>query len=76
LGNGLVYIYRKIESCPTTQWYFTAIDFETGETVYRKRTGTGLGYNNWQASLFLHPDGGIAYSTTIFGLVMLRDAPP
>jgi len=76
LGNGLVYIYRKIESCPVTQWYFTAIDFRTGETVYRKRTGTGLGYNNWQASLFLHPDGGIAYSTTIFGLVMLRDAPP
>jgi len=75
-GNGLVYMYLKRESCPTTRWYFTALDFTTGETVYRKLTGTGLGYNNWQGSLFLHPDGGAAYSTTIFGLVMIRDSDP
>ena len=24
-------------------------------------------------ALFLHPDGGVAYSTTIFGLVSMRD---
>ncbi|MEE8469823.1 MAG: hypothetical protein V3S51_00660 [Dehalococcoidia bacterium] len=72
-GNGLVYIYEKEGSVLNTRWYFTALDFTTGETVYKKLTGTGLGYNNWQGSLFLHPDGGIAYSTTIFGLVMMRD---
>jgi hypothetical protein len=66
-------MYGKEESCPVTTWYFIALDFTTGETVYRQRTGTGLGYNNWQGSLFLHPWGGRAYSTTIFGLVMLRD---
>lgn len=78
LGNGLVYIYGKDESGLMTEekWYFTALDFTTGETVYKKLTGTGLGYNNWQGSLFLHPDGGIAYSTTIFGLVMIRDTAP
>ena len=78
LGNGLVYMYGKNESWPISEekWYFTALDFTTGETVYRKLTGTGLGYNNWQGSLFLHPDGGIAYSTTIFGLVMIRDTIP
>ncbi len=75
-GSGLVYLYGKDESCPVSTWYFTAVDFATGETVYRKRTGTGLGYNNWQGSLFLHPAGGRAYSTTIFGLVMLADGPP
>ena len=77
-GNGLVYMYGKGESWALTEekWYFTALDFTTGETVYKKLTGTGLGYNNWQGSLFLHPDGGIAYSTTIFGLVMIRDSTP
>jgi hypothetical protein len=72
-GNGLVYIYGKEGSVLNTKWYFTTLDFTTGETVYKKLTGTGLGYNNWQGSPFLHPDGGIAYSTTIFGLVMIRD---
>jgi len=76
LGNGLAYMYWRSESCPITKWYFIAIDFTTGKTVYKKLVGTGLGYNNWAGALFLHPDGGIAYSTTIFGLVMIRDAVP
>ena len=76
LASGLVYMYWRSESCPITKWYFTAVDFRTGETVYKRLTGTGLGYNNWAGALFIHPDGGIAYSTTIFGLVMMRDAGP
>ena len=76
LGSGLVYTYWRRESCPVTHWYLTAVDFATGETVYKKLVGTGLGYNNWAGALFLHPDGGIAYSTTIFGLVMIRDGAP
>ena len=73
-GNGLTYMYGKGGCNPLTEerWYLIAIDFATGETVYRTLTGTGLGYNNWAGSLFLHPDG-MAYSTTIFGLVMIRD---
>jgi len=76
LGSGLAYLYWRSETCPTTTWYLTAIDFATGETVYKKRVGTGLGYDNWAGALFLHPDGGILYSTTIFGLVMIRDGSP
>lgn len=76
LGNGLVYMYWRSETCPATQWILTAIDFETGETTYRQRMGRGLGFNNWAGALFLHPDGGIAYSTTLFGLVMIQDRPP
>ncbi len=77
LGNGLVYMYGKGESGLITEekWYLIALDFTTGETVYKKLTGTGLGYNNWAGSLFLHPEG-MAYSTTIFGLVMIRDTAP
>ena len=74
LGNGLVYMYWRSESCPVTNWYLTAIDFATGRTVYKKLVGTGLGYNNWAGALFIHPDGGVLYSTTIFGLVMISDA--
>jgi len=75
-GSGLAYMYWRSESCPVTSWYLTAIDFATGDTVYKKLVGKGLGYNNWAGALFLHPDGGIAYSTTIFGLVMIRDTGP
>ena len=76
LASGLIYMYWRSESCPITGWYFTAVDFRSGETVYKRLTGTGLGYNNWAGALFIHPDGGIAYSTTIFGLVMMRDTGP
>jgi hypothetical protein len=74
LGNGLVYMYGKSESNLLTEakWFLIALDFATGETVYKVLTGSGLGYNNWAGSLFLHPDG-MAYSTTIFGMVMVRD---
>jgi len=73
LGNGLAYMYLADDSETATGWYFTAIDFRSGETVYRKHTGLGHGFNNWQGALFLHPDSGAAYTTTIFGLVMMRD---
>ena len=73
LGNGLVYQYGKEGSWLNSKWYLVAIDFATGETVYKNLVGTGIGYNNWQGSLFLHP-AGMAYSTTIFGAVMIRDS--
>jgi hypothetical protein len=76
LGSGLLYLYFRDDSSPVARWYLTAVDFATGETVYRVLTGTGVRYNNWAGALFLHPDGGIAYSTTIFGLVMVRDTGP
>ena len=76
LGNGLLYLYFREGSPFNTRWYFTALDVATGETVYKQLVGTGLGYNNWAASIFLHPDGGIAYSTTLFGLVMMQDTAP
>jgi len=73
LGSGLVYMYWRSESCPLTTWFLARVDFATGAVVGRTKVGTGLGYNNWAGALFLHPDGGTAYATTIFGLVMVRD---
>ncbi len=75
LASGLLYTYFRDDQDDITQWYFTAIDFETGDTVYKLRVGAGQGYNNSAGALFLHPDGGIAYTTTIFGMAMIRDMP-
>lgn len=76
LGNGLAYMYWRDETHPIPAWYFKAIDFDTGETVYKQLAGTGMRYNNWAGALFVHPDGGTAYSTTIFGLVSIQDSRP
>lgn len=76
LGNGLIYTYFREGLLPFSRWYFTAIDFQSGKTIYKQLAGTGIGYNNWAGAIFIHPDGEIAYSTTIFGLVMMRSADP
>ncbi len=76
LGNGLVYLYTKRANAPwwTDAYYLTAVDFRTGETVYRVRTGVGLGYDNHWAPVTIGPDGA-AYVGTIRGLLAVRDGP-
>jgi hypothetical protein len=74
LGAGLVYTYTKPPD-PTEQvdsWYFTAIDFRTGKTVYKRLAGTGFGFNNNFAPVTIGPDG-TAYVGAIGGLVLFRD---
>jgi hypothetical protein len=42
LDNGLIYTYTKPKGPANTDaWYCTAIDFETGKTVYSQLAGTG-----------------------------------
>ncbi len=73
LATGLVYAYTKPPSgSGTDPWYFTAIDFRSGEVVYKRLAGTGLGFNNNWAPVTLGPDG-TAYVGVLGGLVLLRD---
>jgi hypothetical protein len=76
LRNGLVYTYTK-EPDPTFEdpWYLTALDFRTGETVYKRLAGRGLGFNNNYAPISIGPDG-TAYVGALGGLVALRDDRP
>lgn len=74
LRSGLLYMYINDDS-PALGGYFSAIDFDSGETVYRQHTGMGHGYNAWQGVLFLHPTSGALYTTTLFGIVMMQDQP-
>jgi hypothetical protein len=73
LGAGLVYTYTKQ---PRTDgkdaWYFTALDFRDGHTVYKRLGGEGLGYNNNYAPVTLGPDG-TAYVGVLGGLLELAD---
>jgi hypothetical protein len=74
IETGLVYTYTKPpRDDGQDPWYFTALDFCTGRTVYKRLTGVGLGYNNHYAPVTLGPDG-TAYVGTISGLIALRDS--
>ena len=74
LANGLLYTYTKPPNDDGADpWYFTAIDFRTGETVFKKLTGTGIGYNNNYAPVTLGPDGS-AYIGALGGLIRVTDA--
>jgi hypothetical protein len=74
LENGIVYTYTKPQDLAnaTDSWYFTALDFRNGRTVYKRLAGTGLGFNNNFAPVSLARDG-TAYVGALGGLVMLRD---
>ena len=52
--------------------YLTALSFRTGETVYERLAGTGLGYNSNYAPVSIGPDGSV-YVGALGGLIALRD---
>ena len=76
LANGLVYSYTLAPGS-SDPWYLTALDFQTGKTIYKALAGHGFGFNNNYAPVTIGPDGA-AYVGVFGGLVALRDAttPP
>ena len=75
LRAGLLYTYTKPKRDDMTDaWYLTALDFDTGKTVYRRLAGSGFGYNNNYAPVTLAADG-TAYVGVLGGVTMFRDAP-
>ncbi|MET0287880.1 MAG: hypothetical protein ABW352_25550 [Polyangiales bacterium] len=72
--NGLIYLYTKKPNAPRNAdaYYFTAVDFNTGRTVYRVLTGTGVRYDNNWAAISLAPDGS-AYVGVLNGLLRVSD---
>jgi hypothetical protein len=72
LANGLVYVYTKPATTAVDAWYLTAIDIRTGRTAFSQLTGTGPGYNNHYASIYLGPNGS-AYIPTLAGMVRVHD---
>lgn len=73
--TGLIYGYTQDEALAaegTYTWYFVAIDYDTGEVVWKIRAGAGFTFNDSFRGAVLAPDGTL-YQTTIFGNVILRD---
>jgi hypothetical protein len=73
LPAGLVYTYTKPESSEGDDlWYFTALDFDDGSTVFKRLAGEGFGYNNNFAPVTIGPDG-TAYVGVLGGITLFRD---
>lgn len=71
-----MYVYTQDEAGDEDDpWYLTAIDFRTGDTVWKRLTGQGLGFNNNYAPVTIGPDG-TAYVGVLGGLTLVRDAEP
>lgn len=56
----------------TDPWYWTTLDFRSGNLVWQRRSGSGPLYNNNYAGIALGPDG-TAYLGVLGGLISLRD---
>ncbi len=71
--TGLVYTYSRPPDPSGSQgYYWTAINFHNGKTVWRQYAGSGLVYNNNYAGIAIGPDG-TAYLGVIGGILALRD---
>ena len=70
--TGLIYAYTRPPDPAAQGYYWTAIDYFTGETVWSRYAGSGLSFNNNYAGLALGPNG-TAYLGVIGGIVALRD---
>ncbi len=72
VANGLIYTYTKVPGS-TDPWYWTALDFRTGRTVFKALAGTGsFNYNNNYAGIAIGPDR-TAYLGVLDGIIALRD---
>jgi hypothetical protein len=69
IAGGLIYTYT---TDPAGNWYWTALDFRTGRTVYRSYAGSGPLYNNNYAGIAISPTG-TEYLGTLGGIVSMRD---
>lgn len=73
LAAGLAYFYSFVPLAEgENAWYLTALDFETGKTQFKIKTGVGKNFDNNWAPITLGPDG-TAYIGTLKGIVSIRD---
>lgn len=78
-ANGIVYLYTREmnDDIPedAVAWYLTAVDFETGETLYKVFTGCGRNWNNSYGPITIGPNGKV-YVGVFNGLISIEDTAP
>ena len=73
--QSLVYAWVKRPSLlGVSAWYLTALDAETGRSMWGVRAGTGLLAGSDHSQITIGPDGS-AWIGTLAGLVRVRDRP-
>jgi hypothetical protein len=70
--TGLIYAYTRPPDAAAQGYYWTAIDWHDGRTVWSRYSGSGLLFNNNYAGLAIGPNG-TAYLGVIGGIISLRD---
>lgn len=73
--TGLIYGYEQSNELAYAGeyvWYATAMDYGTGKTVWKARTGAGGIFNNQYRTTFLNPNGAL-YQMVQGGVVIIKD---
>ncbi|MBE6773733.1 MAG: hypothetical protein E7544_05865 [Ruminococcaceae bacterium] len=74
--NGILYLYTRVKNDDIPEkavaWYLTAVDFRTGETLYKVFTGCGKNWNNSYGPITIGPNGK-AYVGVFNGLISIED---
>lgn len=74
-ASGLIYVHEPLMNTGwVTAWYVTAIDFRSGQPVWRKYVGSGKQWDNAMLTMSIGPDGTLT-SGMLTGLLALRDEP-
>jgi hypothetical protein len=74
--TGLIYLFTKDPDPVNTTsdaWFWTALDFRTGETVWKQLAGTGLDFNNHYAGIVVGRRTRTAYLGVIGGIAAIRE---
>jgi hypothetical protein len=72
-ANGMLYLYSpQPVASGLDAWYLTVVDWRTGHTVARIRTGVGPAYDNAWAPITIGP-AGTAYVSCFGGLLSVHD---
>jgi hypothetical protein len=69
VADGLIYSYTTDAN---GNWFWTALDFRTGRTVYKAYAGSGPFFNNNYAGIAISPSGA-EYLGTLGGILEMRD---
>lgn len=73
VDNGLIYTYNYQKGPGDDDgFYLTAVDFHTGQTVFRRLIGQGTSFNSY-STVNIGPDGETAYFGVLGGLVKVND---
>ena len=71
--TGLIYtVSREEDQSGQYVYYWTALDFRTGATVWKKMAGTGVQYDSFYPAIAIGPNGAL-YTGNYAGIMSVQD---